>query len=690
MELERLLGRFGFNGFRAHQRDVCVEVTRGRDVLLVMPTGAGKSLCYQLPGVARGGTTLVVSPLIALMEDQVHKLEARGFRAGRIHSGRDRLESRQTCREYLNGTLDFLFVAPERLRISGFPEMLAKRKPALVAVDEAHCISQWGHDFRPDYRMLDERLRPLRPAPLIAMTATATPPVQADIVERLDLQDPVRFIHGFRRENLAVEVVELARAARQQAIEALLEPPAPTPAIVYAATRRETEQLAVALARTHRGAAAYHAGLTSGTRERVQRAFLAGEIDVLVATIAFGMGVDKPDVRTIIHTALPGSLEGYYQEIGRAGRDGKPARAILLHSYADQRMHRFFVERDYPEVGVLDEVYAALPSQPEPKLRVRSRLAIAPQVFDAAIEKLWIQAGVLVDAHENLKRGPRGWRKPYLAQRDHRLVQIEAMARFSRSHACRMLQLVRHFGDREDSGERCGHCDWCAPEAAIATSAREPSGGELVQVQRILRALDERNGQTPAMLQRGALAGEVSRDQCEEWLGALARGKLITLTEDTFQKDGQQITFIRASLRPEGARLSAPGKAAELAARLALRGSRFAQRSRSAARRAVPAGGRHSEPARVVEARPSPSASAKTDDPTFEALKAWRARVAKAAEVRAFRIASDRVLRGVAAALPSSADTLRAVPGVGPKLVERYGEEILHVISSIHQHGVET
>src|SRR5215510_7458900 len=210
-ELGSLLSAaFGFSAFRPNQEAVCRAVIDGRDVLLVMPTGAGKSLCYQLPGIARGGTTLVISPLIALMEDQVAKLKERRLAVARIHSGRDRAASREACLDYLNGKLQFLFIAPERLRVAGFPEMLAKRKPSLIAIDEAHCISQWGHDFRPDYRMLGQYLPSLRPAVVIALTATATPIVQDDISQQLGLTQPARFIHGFRRGNIAIEVVEVA------------------------------------------------------------------------------------------------------------------------------------------------------------------------------------------------------------------------------------------------------------------------------------------------------------------------------------------------------------------------------------------------------------------------------------------------------------------------------------------------
>jgi len=502
-----LRSAFGHEAFRPLQAEVCRAVTQGRDVLLVMPTGAGKSLCYQLPGLARAGTTLVISPLIALMEDQVSALQDHGIAAERIHSGRDQLASRAVCRDYLDGNLDFLFIAPERLAVPGFPEMLAKRPPVLIAVDEAHCISHWGHDFRPDYRMLSERLPMLRPAPVIALTATATPLVQRDIVEQLAIPEAKLFIHGFRRTNIAVEVVEAKPSARGAVVRRVLEDAGRRPAIVYSPTRKETEALAAELNGTF-PAAAYHAGMTSTARDRAQRAFQDGGVEVIVATIAFGMGIDKPDIRTVIHTGMPGTLEGYYQEIGRAGRDGDPARAILLYSWADRRTHEFFLGRDYPEPSVLAKVYGALSERARPAEELCAELGLDDEVFTTALEKLWIHRGALVDPEENATRGRPDWRVPYEAQLAHRQEQIERMTAFASGRGCRMLHLVRHFGDQHDSGEACETCDQCAPNKCLVNSFRKPEGTEIEVLAAALDLLRERDGLTSGQLHRQAAEGD--------------------------------------------------------------------------------------------------------------------------------------------------------------------------------------
>jgi DNA topoisomerase-3 len=538
---------FGFSDFRPYQEAVCREAADGGDVLLVMPTGAGKSLCYQLPGVARGGTTLVVSPLIALMEDQVLALQKRGFAAERIHSGRDRAASRAACKAYLDGALDFLFIAPERLKVAGFPEMLARRKPTLIAIDEAHCISQWGHDFRPEYRMLGERLPMLRPAPIIALTATATPRVQDDIVRELRLENPTRSIHGFRRTNIAVEVVERSPGDRAEVVHRLLAEPGHRPAIVYAPTRKEAEALAKTLSKKRLRAAAYHAGLGTDVRDDVQTAFLDSRLDVIVATTAFGMGIDKANVRTVIHTALPATLEGYYQEIGRAGRDGAPSRAVLLHSFVDTKTHEFFFERDYPSDDVLAKIQKAIPKDGIPLAQLGAKVKIKGETFEKAFEKLWVHGGAVV-ADGTVHRGAADWSKAYASQRAHKREQLVRMRRYGETSSCRMLQLVAHFGDQNDSNQPCGMCDVCAPNLCVAQVFRAPSATESAAREKILAALRDFDGRTVGQLHRDVLEGALDRRALDHVLGALARAGEVRLTADEFVKDGETIAFQRVHL----------------------------------------------------------------------------------------------------------------------------------------------
>lgn len=657
---------FGHPAFRPHQEAVCRAATEGRDVLLVMPTGAGKSLCYQLPGLARAGTTVVVSPLIALMEDQVAALRRRGLEAERIHSGRDRQSARQVCRDYLQGKLDFLFIAPERLGVPGFLELLAKRTPALVAIDEAHCISQWGHDFRPDYRLLGERLPLLRPAPVIAVTATATPRVQEDIIAQLGLTRPERMTHGFRRTNLAIEVQEVGPAERIAHARRLIADPARLPAILYAPTRKRAEEVAEALSSDHR-TAAYHAGLSAAARDRIQTAFLGGELDVVVATIAFGMGVDKADVRTVLHLALPATVEGYYQEIGRAGRDGLESRAILLHSWADRRTHEFFLERDYPEPAVLEQLFALLGPRPAAKETLRRKLRVKGEVLEKALEKLWMHGGARVTPDEEVTRGEDGWRPAYIAQREHRREQLEKMSRFAGAHGCRMLHLVQHFGDRDDTGRPCGLCDVCAPDSCVAVGFRGPTAEELQVLRKILAALRDVDRQSTGRLCR-ELLGEAPahRRIFDRLAGGLVRAGLVQLSEDAFEKEGRLIAFQRISLTPEGRRTGeALGQRVRLVEDVNVEpvgGGATGKRGKRKTRRG----------AKPVVTRTEASAPG-----MVEALRTWRLSEAKRRRVPAFRIFSDRVLHAIAAARPASTEALLRISGVGPKLIERSGKALV-------------
>jgi RecQ family ATP-dependent DNA helicase len=705
--LEILRDTFGFPAFRANQEEVCRTAVDGRDLLLVMPTGSGKSLCYQLPALARGGTALVISPLIALMEDQVAKLAALGLKVARIHSGLDRGSSRQACIDYLNGSLQFLFIAPERLRVPGFPEMLAKRRLALVAIDEAHCISQWGHDFRPDYRMLGQHLPQLRAGdnhcPVLALTATATTTVQADIVAQLAMDKPVKFIHGFRRDNLAIEVVEAPVPMRAQIVCGLLKDPARRPAIVYAQSRKQSEALAEELGYQVR-AAAYHAGLDADTRERVQTAFQRRELEVVVATIAFGMGIDKADIRTVIHAGLPATLEGYYQEIGRAGRDGNTSRTILMHSYADQRTHDFLLTRDYPPTENLSTVFNMLSEESRPVEELREESRLGPEEFEKALEKLQIHGGAHVDFGGNVAIGRPGWKKTYSVQSAYRREQFEKVVRYTTSNDCRMSALVRHFGDVEDANRPCGHCDICDPSGAVLRLFRRASNRERHWVQEVIDALRASAYKTPKGLRAElAWAESLDRDDFEELIGAMLRAGLIVVEDAEFEKDGKIIPFRKISLTDAGFDVrettplnllfsdgiveefgtpAAPKKKRRAAESPQPRSAQAAEESRRQRPASNPAS---SAPvaAKRSAANARPPIELIGDAAELAArLKDWRAAEAKRLGVPAYLVLHDRTLSALAAARPSTPHELLAIEGMGPSKVGRFGDAILELCGS--------
>ena len=489
---------FGFEDYRPGQAEAvqaALDPTGAHDVLVVMPTGAGKSLCYQLPALLREDLSIVVSPLVSLMQDQVESLARRvGPAVALINAQQDQETNRAVLDRARDGSLRLLYVAPERFSSPGFLQAIKDLPIGLFVVDEAHCVSQWGHDFRPDYFRLGDAARWLGAAAIVASTATATPQVAADIQKRLGLRDPVTVTTGFDRPNLSFAVAPSRSAAdtRSQLAAALREPGS-RPAIVYAGTRAQTEQVAGELqADLGIDVVAYHAGVDRERRADVQRRFMDGRVDVVVATNAFGMGIDKANVRSVVHVSVPQSVEAWYQEAGRAGRDGDPARALLLAQSRDKGLHVFFIERAEVRDEDVDRIAARLVGAAvDGIVDVDARsLDDEPERVRAIVGHL-ARAGVLRPAPAPMDRVRGRIEAPFDGRARAtcrssaadatraRWRQYRAVWAFAEEPVCRRATVLRHFGDPAAPHPHVPCCDVCAPELiADVTAARvDPRGG---------------------------------------------------------------------------------------------------------------------------------------------------------------------------------------------------------------------
>ena len=685
--LERALHeRFGLREFRPGQREAALAVLEGRDLVAVMPTGAGKSLCFQLPALLLDGTTVVVSPLIALMKDQVDGLRARGIAAAALHSGLSLQERAGVEVEMSSGRLSLLYVAPERLGSGAFRDALRRIRPVRLIVDEAHCISQWGHDFRPDYRRL-AGFRAELGVPAAAFTATATPEVRADISAQLALRDPLDLITGFERTNLTL-AVQTCRGREQKAaaLSRLLAEVGP-PGIIYAATRKAVELWADYLAGQGLRTGRYHAGLSDEERSQVQEDFLAGRLDAISATNAFGMGVDKPDIRFVAHAELPGSVEAYYQEAGRAGRDGLPSRCTLLFSPADVRTQEFFLAGANPSPTVLrsawrllgdgaadDEIVERLGHDAATSMSAATAVRLLRRAADGAGTAPGVGPVPLDDDVRELK-----------ARRDRE--RLDTMVRYAFARGCRTRFIYDYFagGARGGAAPRCGTCDICLGWGR--TSGRPLDEAELLRVRialsgvgrlsgrfgveriaqvltgsRVREILDRRLDRVPTY---GKLAG-VALDQVKELLNVLADAGLI---ERQGIEGGRPGAFVLA-LTPEGRRVALGKTRPDLALPAPVESRRV--RGRASTRKAPRGAG--------TTNRLGDAPDGEVDPELLARLKSWRTDEARRRGMPPYVIFHDRTLEALAAAPRQDRESLRRVPGIGPAKLDAYGEALLGLL----------
>lgn len=660
-----LRDRFGYPDFLAGQTEAVSAVLGGRDTLVVLPTGGGKSLCYQIPALLLDGLTVVISPLISLMKDQVDALTARGLPATFINSTLSQSEVSERMARVQRGEIRLLYVAPERFDLGTTAARLRAVGVKLLAVDEAHCVSEWGHDFRPSYLRLKDVRDRLGAPPTVALTATATPEVREDIVRQLGLHDPVLILTGFDRTNLTYHVIPTKNdAAKDATLIALLAEHHEGVAIVYASTRKTVERIATMLQRAKVQALAYHAGLDDEHRAEVQDAFMSERVRVIVATNAFGMGIDKPNVRLVVHHAIPGTLEAYYQEAGRAGRDRRPATAILLHAFPDRFTHEFFIKGAHPERETVGAVYDACR-----KLADSDGLVSADAVSIAATAKGKVSDREADSSLRILVKG--GAMAVADASRTHAHVRLLATparikAELGGGDHGMELELLRSLWRRAGDALLTG--------IAADLDALPPGLGGAMGAASLLDALQARQFVVWRRLGEGITVTDMSRDVSAwpiDWdgLDRRRRGELrkLEMVQKYAYTDQCRRAFV---LRYFG----------DPAARPKCDGCDNCLGIKHAARVGALPGAKARRAPKPTAAGPTAAPLSIVEQGRMEGLRALRAKLAKDEEVPAYVIFPDKTLREMAREQPRTLADLGRIHGVGPTRLERFGKQFLEAL----------
>ena len=693
---EKLQEIFGFEDFLDGQEGVIEQILSGRDGSVVMPTGGGKSLCYQLPALCRGGVTLVVSPLIALMKDQVDALEERGVAVTLINSTLTWNEQKERLEGMKNGAYRLVYIAPERFRASSFMSALSDVRIEMVAIDEAHCLSQWGHDFRPDYMRLGKALEDMGRPQCVALTATATPIVREDIRGVLNLREPFESISGFERPNLSFTITPVEKVAQKygRLKKVLAENKT---GIVYCATRKKVEEVAETIHSWGLKCIAYHGGMSDQEREDTQNAFISREADIAVATNAFGMGIDRSDVRFVVHFEIPGSVEAYYQEAGRAGRDGEASVCELLFNYADTRTQEFFIDGVNPGPGMIRDVYQFFLNEADENYEVHRTL---DEIKDAIGAKNGMAVGAALGS---LIRGrwverfdvpgmrAKGTRllKPDVLTRDLTLDEaaleekerrdrekLEKMVQLCYANTCRQQWVLEYFG--EVDAPVCGSCDVCRGEEN--SERRAPSDEENLIVRKFLSGVARMSRRTPTgwegIFGRGRIVQMLLGSKSQEVL----RVRLHELkTYGILKKQGTAyLNALARSLNSGGLIVTQMGEYPLVT--LTPRGEQVMMGKTSYSLE-WPSNDRGSK----TSAEGVDLQDLGFDGQLYDRLKDVRTRLAKAAQVPAYVIFPNNTLEHLARLRPKTMDAGLLVKGIGEAKAEKYLEPFLKVIRQVDQ-----